>query len=36
MQLLQQGPHYIFQFIGHFLFNLQSNFVLLLLRCKDC
>jgi len=22
--------------MGHFLLNLQSNFVLLLLRCKDC
>jgi len=24
------------QFIGHYLLSLQSNFVLLLLCCKDC
>jgi len=36
MQLLQQGPAYIFYFLGHFLFSLQSNCVLLLLSCKDC
>jgi len=35
MQLLWQTPHDIFQFIGHFLLSLQSNFVLLLLRCNN-
>jgi len=35
-KLLQQGQHYIFQFIGYFVLSLQSNFVLLLLCCKDC
>jgi len=26
-KLLQQGQHYIFQFIGYFVLSLQSNFV---------
>jgi len=34
--IFYQRPHYIFYYIGHFLLSLQSDFVLLLLWCKDC
>jgi len=34
-QKTRQWPHYIFYFIEHFLISLHSNFVLLLLCCKD-
>jgi len=34
-QKTRQWPHYILYFIEHFL-SLRSNFVLLLLCCRDC